>query len=108
MLSIKVGCMDIGPVQHAGAGYGQSSVDHVNLQPGSNEAAASQRQLIQAVKAVNGAELYGQDSELTFVFDRQTHKPLVRIVNKSTREVMMQIPPEYVLRMAEEAKGTLG
>jgi flagellar protein FlaG len=64
-----------------------------------------QRSLIQAVRAVNAADLFGQDKELTFVLDRQTHKAVVRIVNRDTREVIQQIPAEYVLRMAEEYSG---
>ena len=95
--------MDIGRVQPAGVGLG-TGVDHLNYQPGSKEPPAAQRQLIQAVKALNGTELFGHDSELTFVFDRETHKALVRVVNKNTREVLLQIPPESVLRMAEERK----
>jgi uncharacterized FlaG/YvyC family protein len=97
--------MDIGRVQPAGTGFSDTVATPGIGQPGPNETAASQRQLIQAVKAVNGAELFGQDSELTFVFDRQTHKALVRVVNKRTREVMMQIPPESVLKMAQERTG---
>lgn len=98
--------MDIGRVQPAGTGFQDTAIATGVNQPGSNESASSQRQLIQAVKAVNGAELFGQDSELTFVFDRQTHKALVRVVDKKTREVVMQIPPESVLKMAEERTGT--
>jgi flagellar protein FlaG len=66
---------------------------------------AERRALIQAVKAVNGSELFGQDNELTFVMDRNTRRAVVRIVNRKTREVIQQIPAEYVLRMAEEYKG---
>jgi len=57
-------------------------------------------ELIRAVKAVNVAELFGQNSELTFVLDRETSRPLVRLIDRTTREVIRQIPPEYVLRMA--------
>ena len=63
-----------------------------------------QRDLIHAIKAVNAAELFGQDNQVTFLLDRNTHKPVVRIVSKSTREVVAQIPTESVLRMAEEIK----
>ncbi len=94
--------MDIGRVQPAGTGFTDAAVNHGVTQPGPTESAASQRHLIQAVKAVNGAELFGQDSELTFVLDQRTHRALVRVVNKRTHEVMMQIPPERVLKMAEE------
>ena len=61
-------------------------------------------ELIRAVKAVNVAELFGQNSELTFVLDRETSRPLVRLIDRTTREVIRQIPPEYVLRMAAELR----
>jgi flagellar protein FlaG len=63
-----------------------------------------QQQLIRAVKAVNEAQLFGQESELTFAFDRQTRRTVVKIVNKETQEVIRQIPSEYLLRLAEEAR----
>jgi flagellar protein FlaG len=68
----------------------------------SPEAQAESRQLIRAVKKLNESELLGNNNELTFVLDRETKRPLVRIVNRETKEVVQQIPPEYVLRMAEE------
>jgi flagellar protein FlaG len=63
-----------------------------------------QRELIQAVKAVNVADLFGQNSELTFVLDRETRRPLVRLIDRDTNEVIRQIPPEYLLRLAEELR----
>jgi flagellar protein FlaG len=68
-------------------------------------ATTHERELIQAVRAVNAAELFGHDNELTFVMDRETHRAVVRIVNRDTREVIQQIPAEYVLRLAEEHRG---
>jgi flagellar protein FlaG len=65
---------------------------------------AEKRELIRAVKALNAAELFGQNLELTFVLDRETHRPLVRIIDKETKEVIRQIPPEYALRLAEDLK----
>mgnify|MGYP000069548823 CR=1 FL=1 len=70
----------------------------------SPETRSKNRELIQAVKALNATELFGQNSELTFILDRETRRPLVRIVDRDTREVIRQIPPEYVLRMAEDLK----
>lgn len=61
-----------------------------------------QRELIKAVKALNKTDLFGYNSELTFIFDRNSHRALVRVIDKQTHEVVMQIPPEYVIRMAEE------
>jgi uncharacterized FlaG/YvyC family protein len=53
-----------------------------------------------AVKAVNAAALFGQDNEVTFVLDRASHHPVVRIVDKFTREVVAQIPSQAVLQLA--------
>ncbi len=61
-------------------------------------------ELTQAVKAVNAAKLFGQDSELNFVLDRETRRLVVRLVNKDTRKVIRQIPSEEVLRRAEEIR----
>jgi flagellar protein FlaG len=60
------------------------------------------RAMIQAVRAVNAAELYGQENELSFAFDRHSQRAVVRIVDRKTREVIQQIPNEQVLRLAEE------
>ena len=72
--------------------------------PAPSPATQDQRDLIKAVKAVNAAELFGQDNQVTFLLDRSTRKAVVRIVNKSTHEMVAQIPSETVLRMAEEIK----
>jgi uncharacterized FlaG/YvyC family protein len=64
-----------------------------------------QKNLIQAVKAVNAAEMFGQENELTFVIDRAARIAVVRIVNKKSGEVVQQIPNEQVLKMAEESNG---
>jgi flagellar protein FlaG len=66
------------------------------------ERAAENRELIQAVKAVNGAELFGANHELTFAVDRSTQRAVIRLVDRETRDVIRQIPPEYVLRAAED------
>lgn len=65
---------------------------------------AEHRELIQAVHALNGAEVFGQNQELTFVLDRDTRKPLLRIVDRKTGEVIAQVPPEHVLRLAKNLR----
>jgi uncharacterized FlaG/YvyC family protein len=62
-----------------------------------------QKALIQAVKAVNTAELFGQENELTFMIDRAAKIAVVRIVNRVTGELVQQIPNERVLKLAEES-----
>jgi len=60
------------------------------------------KEVIEAVRAVNKAELFGQENELTYAVDRQSRKLVVRIVNKETHELVRQIPDEYVQRLASE------
>jgi len=65
------------------------------------EQAASNRNLIQAVKAVNEAGTFGENNEITFQIDRNSHMPLIQIIDRSTKKVVEQIPPEYILQLAE-------
>ncbi len=60
------------------------------------------RDVIKAVKALNAAEKFGKDNELNFLMDRDSRKLLVRVVDRETKEVIRQLPPEHALRMAEE------
>ncbi len=60
-----------------------------------------QKGLIEAVAKINKSGLLGQEKELTFQMDRDTGRPVIRVVNRQTREVVQQIPPEYVLNVAK-------
>lgn len=62
------------------------------------------KEIIEAVRAVNKAELFGQKNEVTFVVDRQSQKVLVRIVDKETRELVRQIPKEYLQSLASDLR----
>ena len=66
--------------------------------------AAEKRQVVQAVKAVNGTEMFGPENELSFQRDSETNRFVVRVVNRKTKEVLSQVPEEYVLRLAEDLK----
>ena len=83
-------------------GVGQTPVS--TPAPVAPEQLAENRDLIQAVKALNAAASFGDDNELAFLMDRTTRLPVIRIVNRKTNEVVDQIPPEYVLRLAEELR----
>ncbi|SPF51828.1 conserved hypothetical protein [Candidatus Sulfopaludibacter sp. SbA4] len=65
---------------------------------------AQNRGVVQAVKALNGTEMFGEDNQLMFVKDRQSQRMVVRVVNKKTNEVVSQIPPEYVLQLADDLR----
>jgi flagellar protein FlaG len=66
--------------------------------------AAENRQVVQAVKAINGAEMFGPENELRFQKDPETNRFVVRVIDRKTREVVSQVPEEYVLRLAEDMK----
>ena len=66
--------MDIGPVRLSDyTVHGVQAVTPLEIRP-------ERRELIQAVKAVNRAELFGEDNEITFTSDNETRKPVTKIV----------------------------
>lgn len=63
---------------------------------------AQNRELIHAVQAINQTDLMGSGNELSFTLDRESGRAVIRVVDSDTKEVIQQVPPEYVLRMAED------
>ena len=88
--------MDIAPLQRPGPALAAPTA------PVDTQRAVENREVVQAVKAINAAEMFGSDSELTFMMDRMTQRPVIRLVDRETKDVIRQIPPEYVLRMAQD------
>ena len=68
------------------------------------DTAAENREVVQAVKALNKTEMFGQENDLVFQRDPQTQKMVVRVVNRTTKDVISQIPAEYILRLAADRK----
>lgn len=74
-------------------------------EPGVSAATAVEaRDVVQAIKALNGAEMFGPANELRFQKDLQTRRMVVRLVNRKTSEVVTQVPAEYILRLAEDRR----
>jgi uncharacterized FlaG/YvyC family protein len=67
----------------------------------SPQEAAQRRELLQATKSVNASGRLGQN-QLVFTVDRATHRPIIRVEDRDTHEVVFQVPPEYVLRLAHD------
>jgi uncharacterized FlaG/YvyC family protein len=65
---------------------------------------AENRSLVQAVKALNATEMFGQDNHLSFQRDPYSKRMVLQVVNQKTHEVVLQVPSEEVLRMAENLK----
>jgi uncharacterized FlaG/YvyC family protein len=72
------------------------------------EHASQTRDVIQAVKALNQTEMLGEENELVFQMDRQAGRMVIPIVNRDTKEVVSQIPPEYVLQLSENLNQSEG
>lgn len=68
------------------------------------EKAAENRSIIQAVKALNRTEMFGQDNQLTIQRDPESKRMVIQVINRKTHEVVLQIPSESVLRLAEDLK----
>jgi uncharacterized FlaG/YvyC family protein len=62
---------------------------------------AQRRALMQAARSVNDSGQLGHN-QVVFSIDRATHRPIIRIEDRETHEVVLQVPPEYVLRLAQD------
>ncbi|HUI77704.1 MAG TPA: flagellar protein FlaG [Bryobacteraceae bacterium] len=93
--------MDISAISHSGELPVAAPVAPV-------EHSTEHRDVVQAVKALNATEMFGQENELTFQMDRQARRMVVQVVNRQTKEVISQIPPEYVVRLSEDLKSPTG
>ena len=62
------------------------------------------RALVQAVRELEKAEVVGDGNELRLALDRETKRPVVRIVNRETGELIRQFPTEEVIRLAQRLK----
>src|SRR5712671_3291782 len=65
--------------------------------------AVHQREVVVAARSINASGYLGQN-QIVFVMDRGTHRAIMRIVDRETNEVVLQLPPEYVLQLAQELK----
>jgi uncharacterized FlaG/YvyC family protein len=74
--------------------------------PVSSEIRAEQDRLIRAVRAVNESQLAGENREMTYSLDPSTRRIIFKVINKDTQEVLMQVPAEYLLRLAEMSSRT--
>lgn len=79
--------------QQAGRGVGFAGPDPAT--------AAHRREIISAIHAVNTANATAPNSELRFAVEPDTGQVLIRLVDTVTNEVIEQLPPEALLRMAE-------
>jgi len=62
---------------------------------------AQRQQLRQPGTIVNESGSLGKN-QIVFSVDRATHRPIIRIEDRVTHEVILQLPAEYLLRLATD------
>jgi hypothetical protein len=68
------------------------------------EARALNRSVSAGVQAVNDAGYLGDGREVTVSVDQETKRPVIQVVDTSTKEVLQQWPPEYLLQIAADTQ----
>lgn len=83
-------------------GYANLSVLQAFAPPQVTQNANGGAALREAIAIVNQSELLGFDRELRFSRDPQSRLGVVQVLNRSTGEVIVQIPSEFVLNLAQQ------
>jgi uncharacterized FlaG/YvyC family protein len=73
-------------------------------QPGGQAQLAERREVVKAVRELEKTPIAGDGNELRLALDRDTKRPVVRIVNRETGELIQQFPTEEVIRLAQRLK----
>ena len=60
----------------------------------------SLRDVLNSVRTLNEAGVAGEGREIAFSIDRATRLPVVKVVDVNSKEVVVQWPADYVLRLA--------
>lgn len=68
------------------------------------QARAFTRSVAAAVQTVNDTGYLGRGREVTFSVDQATKMPIIKVIDTSSKEVIEQWPPEYLLELAAEAQ----
>jgi len=69
------------------------------------ETASERRSLASVARVVNESKVLGEGNELVFTLDASSHRMVARILDRTTQQVLEQLPPEYILRLAQELSG---
>lgn len=71
----------------------------------SGASGATDRQaIVQALRVLSQANVFGENRELTFALDPSTRRTVIHVIDRETGDTVMQLPPEYVVRLAASLK----
>jgi uncharacterized FlaG/YvyC family protein len=77
--------------------------DPQNNAPTANASARAQTHaLVSAVRVINQAGAVGPDREVTYSTDSATKALVISVVDKQSKQVIVQWPSEYALQMAQQ------
>jgi len=60
------------------------------------------RQIVAGIQAMNRTQSLGTDRELAFAFDEQVRRVLIQIKDRTTGEVVREIPLKQILEMMQQ------
>jgi len=65
-----------------------------------------QHELIQAIQFLNRSNLpiLSENSKFQYQIDPATRKPVVKVIQADTKDVIYQLPPEYVIELARQER----
>jgi flagellar protein FlaG len=94
MSQISVSAVSSYPVPSSGAQVSQAPADRT-----------LNRAVSVAVGKLNESSYAGEGREVTFSLDPATKQPVVKVIDTATKEVIRQLPPEYLLQIAGDDAG---
>jgi uncharacterized FlaG/YvyC family protein len=100
--------ISIVPPQPAGAAAGAGislSSNPTNTAPTKSELEFN-RSVSTAVQTLNEIKYAGDGREVTISLDQATRRPVVKVVETATNEVIQQWPSQYVLQLAADSQKT--
>ncbi len=90
----ELSAASVGGYPTSGEGPGSGSI--------SPETRAFNASVTAAVRQLNEAGYAGEGREVSFSFDPASREPVVRVIDIETKEVVTQLPPKYVLDLADD------
>jgi flagellar protein FlaG len=107
MAQFSIAPLQSGAVAAAAAGAGTAqatALPDATPQSSTKEALAYNRAVSAAVQTLNDAGYAGAGREVTISLDQATRRPVVKVVDTATNEVIQQWPTQYVLQLAADSQ----
>jgi flagellar protein FlaG len=107
MAQFSIAPLQSGAVAAAAAGAGAAratALPDAASQSSSKEELAYNRAVSAAVQTLNDSGYAGAGREVTISLDQATRRPVIKVVDTATNEVIQQWPTQYVLQLAADSQ----